>query len=240
MSLVLASSALGCSTPVPPNPIRRHEARVTRLADTLIYDGELTTDGLEALKQEDDGLATTLLVRSPGGSVDVGMDFGDYVLARGFAVVVQGYCSSSCANYVFLAAPRKAILPAGVVAWHGSAHQVDFEAQLEKSIVAMKLSPEDAKKARAQGEAYLSAMRARQDAFYARIGVNECITRIGNEQFGAPGLFTMSLADMRRFGVGSVVAGPASEDEIPPELRQRMHLVFVDVPKDLDVVHACH
>ncbi len=230
---------LGCSTPAPPNPVRRHDARVSRLNETLVYDGELTLDGLEALRREDDGLATTLLVRSPGGSVDVGMDFGDFVHERGLAVVVQGYCNSSCANYLFLGAPRKAILPAAVVAWHGSARQGDFETQLQKSIDSMKLPPEEAKKLHEQGETYLRAMIRRQDAFFARIGVNECITRVGNEHFGSPGLFTMSPSDMERFGVRGLLAGPTSEDEIPPELRARMHLVFVKLEADIDLAHAC-
>lgn len=38
-------------------------------------------------------------------------------------LVVEGICLSSCANYVFTAAPRKIIRANAVVGWHGSAQQ---------------------------------------------------------------------------------------------------------------------
>ena len=53
-------------------------------------------------------------------------------LARvAFDVEIVDYCVSSCANYVFVAARTKRVLPGGAVAWHGNALQHDAVAQVD-------------------------------------------------------------------------------------------------------------
>ena len=41
------------------------------------------------------------------------------VYDSGAPLVITGPCLSSCANYIFVAARRKYVIPGGVVGWHG-------------------------------------------------------------------------------------------------------------------------
>lgn len=60
-----------------------------------------------------------LVVRSGGGDVSRGLEIGEAVAASQVTVVVDGFCISSCANWLFLGAPKKVVLPHSVVLWHG-------------------------------------------------------------------------------------------------------------------------
>ena len=84
---------------------------VVRRGSELGYSGELAASGLERLAQLYDPTVRTLRIRSGGGSIGVGMDFGEWVHEHRLDVVVVDYCSSSCANYVFTAGVKKTIEP---------------------------------------------------------------------------------------------------------------------------------
>jgi hypothetical protein len=199
----------------------------------------LTRDGLVRLKGADTPALRTLFIRSGGGEVGVSMEFGGWVHSRGLEVVVVDFCASSCANYVFPAGQSKRVLPGGVVAWHGNAHQLSATDGLDEMIERMHLSQDAAADERAKKLAYLAAMRANEDAFFASIGVSECICRVGNERLGARDFYSMSAADMRRFGIDGIAAAPAREEDIADELRTSLQLSFVTIPEDLDVRRAC-
>jgi hypothetical protein len=234
--VALAAAVAGACAPTkPPSsgvlPDPRGSATYVVTADrgALGYSGEITAEGLRDLIELDDGSATTLMIRSPGGDVRAGMIFGDWVDARGLDVVVVDYCVSSCANYVFMAGKRKLVLPGGVVAWHGDAHQRDLGVEIER------LGAEP----RAVLHADLDLVRAKEDRFFARLGVVECVCRIGNERLGARGLYTMSPADMARFGVKNIVHAPASAAEISEPSRLAFGLAFVSIPSDFDPASGC-
>jgi hypothetical protein len=247
---LLLAGAAACATrpaavpePATPRPAASAASEkppfsIQRANDVVAYDGELLAEGLAALVRDEHGLRI-LMIRSGGGSIEVGMDFGEWVLARGLAVVVQDYCLSSCANYVFVAGHSKAVLRGGVVAWHGSARQADVEAQIERAIAARALSKEDAAAERAKAFAFRDRVRARQDAFFQRVAVDECVTRIGNVRLGARGLFSMSVRDMKRFGIDGVVEGPEREQDIPLQQRAKLGITFVHIADDLDPRTAC-
>lgn len=208
-----------------PSVATRGAFAVTRPSEgTLGYSGVLTEDGLDALVRAADERVHTLMVRSNGGEVGIGTEFGEWVRAHELDVVVVDYCLSSCANYVFTAGRKKTILPGAVVAWHGNARQRGIGDELEQFDVA---------------EDYLPDIRRREDVFFAKVEVNECICRIGNERLGAPGMFTMSPDDMRRFGVTDIVGGPTREDEVSPEMRRWLELTFVNVPPSFDAQRTC-
>ena len=64
---------------------------------------------------------TTIVVTSYGGEVLQWLKLADWVQQRGLDLVVQDFCLSSCANYLFTAARHKIIRPGSIVAWHGDA-----------------------------------------------------------------------------------------------------------------------
>lgn len=243
---LLAVALVACGSSRPPRlqaaapalevPAKRQAYRVT-LGDKIVsYEGPLEVAGIAELRRAGPGVSV-LRIRSSGGDVDLGMDLAEWVLERGLDVEVVDHCLSSCANYVFPAGRRKVIAPGGVVAWHGSARQTNMPDQLETALTeARKQHPTlDVEEVRAEMSEYMRRVVARQDAFFARIGVSECVTRIGQLRLGAPGLFTMSIADMARFGI-AVASGPTSEADLEPKLRAQVTFVAVGT---LDPATAC-
>jgi len=202
-----------------------------RRGNTVIYRGQLTEQGLEALRSAgDDPRVTTLLIESTGGEVVLGMDFGNWVFDRGLDVVIDRACLSSCANYIFTAGRNKKILPGAVVAWHGSAKQPGLLEQLNElvaeEIAAQSLPPEKRqralKRAREANVNYLTTTIHRQDEFFFRVGVDEYVTRIGNDKYGVRGLFYLSVADMAVFGIDNVTAAENYAEMDPRALSQRV------------------
>jgi hypothetical protein len=214
---------------------------VRRDGASVRYSGEMTEAGLAALKTLTDGREVrSLEVDSAGGEIMVGMDFGDWVLERRVEVIVDALCLSSCANYVFTAAPIKTIRPGGVVAWHGSARQRGLMQQLEAIIdeqvngLAMPSAQKAQRRARMRENTseYLRGAQARQDSFFARIGVDERVTRIGNEDYGVKGMYFLSVPDMARFGIDNVNAAPdyPRTDVTPLVRRTGMTITYLPLP----------
>jgi hypothetical protein len=227
------------SSDLLPNPERPHEVAVSRAGDVIKYAGDLTAAGLKAALQVDDEGVRTLMVRSAGGEIGIAMDLGTWVHSRGFDVVVVDYCVSSCANYVFPAGRSKTILPGGVVAWHGDALQEGIEAELVATIANLEGSRAEKERRVAAGRAYMASMRAKQAAFFASVGVSECLCRIGNERLGARGLYFMSVQDMKRFGVDNVRRGPEREEDVADDVRERLGLSFLTLPSGIVPSKAC-
>jgi hypothetical protein len=201
------------------------------------YSGDITREGFEALtRAADDKRVRTLLVRSEGGEVQTALTFGEWVHERGLDLVVVDYCALMCASYVFPAGREKTILPGAVVAWRGDAHD-DFD-----HIDPLEPPPKWTES--------ITELRAREDVLAATLGVNECISRIGVERLGYRGLgwrfagkrvrgfYTMSAADMARFGVDHVTAGP-NEEDVNPKTREWLDLSFVKIPPSIDLKTAC-
>jgi hypothetical protein len=188
---------------------------VSRDGARLAYRGDLTEQGMEVMKRLSEGRAiSSLTVTSSGGEINVGMDFGDWVFDHGLSVIVEDYCLSSCANYIFTAAWQKVIAPGARVAWHGSARQKDLPDQLarlvDNQVKALALGSDASDKERETRRRavsnYLEKSIARQDAFFERIGVSEFVTRVGSERYGIKGFYYLSPRDMASFGILNVAA----------------------------------
>ncbi|UCH49274.1 MAG: hypothetical protein JSU95_05680 [Betaproteobacteria bacterium] len=204
---------------------------VERSGDTVIYRGRLTEPGLDALRNASgDPQVTTLLIESAGGEIVVGMDFGNWVAEHELDVVVDHACLSSCANYVFTAGRQKEIRPGAVVAWHGSAKQPGLLEQLhqlvEEDIASRGLPPREQqrelKRARRANVSYLTGAIRKQDEFFFRVGVDEYVTRVGNDRYGIRGFFYLSVEDMAEFGIENVTADENYADMEPRALARRI------------------
>ena len=158
------------------------------------------------------------------------MDFGIWVVDGNLDVVVDHSCLSSCANYVFTAGRNKSILPGAVVAWHGSAKQPGLLDQLhaivEEQIDAHELSPRarkrELRRAKRANVKYLTDAIYKQDQFFYRLGVDEYVTRIGNEKYGVRGFFYLSVEDMAAFGIDNVTAPEDYTQMAPRALARRI------------------
>lgn len=86
---------------------------------------EYARDFLDRVSGHGTGI-DTLVINSSGGETVGGMDVGEWVHENGVVVVVDTVCFSSCANYIFTAAPSKSIRENAFVGWHGSEQQNRF------------------------------------------------------------------------------------------------------------------
>lgn len=185
---------------------------VSREADTIRAKGPINAEMARLIEAELNlGGVTTLVIRSGGGYVESGISIGHLIADAGLTVVVDGYCVSSCANYIFTAASQRTIPPGAYVVWHGSPHQKDgreFErcGQTVSVFDGLPWLLEEIAEVR-DDAAGIARRRQRHDLFFERIGVNEFITRAGQEPV-FHGNFTMSVEAMARFGLTNVEAAP--------------------------------
>jgi len=246
--LILVPFLVACATDVPPpaggdrrdsqpngNPDSFTQVgrgiTIERKGDILIYRGSLTKDGLKATREAGSGRpVTTLLIDSAGGEIVVGMEFGTWVFERELDVVVDRACLSSCANYVFTAARNKKIRPGAVVAWHGSAKQPGLLEQMHKAVkdqidskgLSRRKRTTELARARRANVDYLTAAIQKQNKFFYRVGVDEYVTRIGNDKYGVRGFFYLSVVDMASFGIDNVTAPQDYTDMEPGVLARRV------------------
>ena len=107
-------------------------AHVTLHGSTIRYTGVITQENAGALlriARRSPEPVDELVINSLGGHTAAGKIMGDWVHENGIAVAVHDVCYSSCANYVFTAAPRKIIRDGAIVAWHGSEQQQRYLAE---------------------------------------------------------------------------------------------------------------
>ena len=208
----------------------------------LRYDGDLTENGLAEFKRvfaENKQTVKWLDIKSKGGEINVGMDFGDFIHSHGLNVSVTEYCLSSCANYVFTAAASKKIGKHALIGFHGGASSQSFDdTQIEAQIQTFpaEQQAELRRQMTAQLQAYLARSERRERAYFHKIGVKQDITTLGqaqtySERYNAEQYigWYYTVADLEKLGVKNItVLNP------PWELRQisekaKVFLVTVDV-----------
>lgn len=185
---------------------------VEREGEAIVYRGGIDADANARVRELlEEGGVRWLHITSSGGELGLGMDLGELVHGHGLDVRVLDYCASSCANYVFPAGRRKLLGAASAVIWHGSAIQADVgaaEAIDFDAVTELRGSPltEAGKAAMIERfAAYGRAMRERQAAFYAALGVDQRVTVFGQD-VACDCEWTVPVADMARFGIAGIEA----------------------------------
>lgn len=89
-------------------------------AHTLSFKGEIEPDEYKKFSTLFSPEITELRVDSKGGETGAGIKMGFALLDHPVKIVVEGYCVSSCANYLFLGASERVIGPKGSVGFHGN------------------------------------------------------------------------------------------------------------------------
>jgi hypothetical protein len=183
----------------------------------LNYVGNLSQDAnrrVFALYDSALNKPAVLSIRSNGGVTDAGIELGNWVHARQLTVKVMEYCFSSCANYVFTAAPHKVVSNFAVVGYHGGLSSPTFNLDDNMEAMLAAMPADERREARQKLEdAIRSALakdREAETAFFAKIGVEQRITTLGHES-AASALYseksvgwTYSVAGFSRLGVRSV------------------------------------
>ncbi len=196
------------------------EAVIEVRGDAVLYVGAISELNIERFMEVVQGKEISVLtISSGGGEINAGMTMGEWVFGNGVDVVVERMCMSSCANYVFTAGRRKTINPGSIVAWHGNILQKTGLSEDEVRAATLEMLdrlPQNEKEkidrevviaqTLDQARDYQRRSVERQDAFFARIGVDEYICRVGNEEYGADDFFLLAPKDMARFGLTGVRA----------------------------------
>lgn len=152
----------------------------------LNYVGDISQDGNKELFELYAALEkkpAMLSIRSPGGVTDSGLALGTWVHKQGMTVKVLEYCLSSCANYVFTAAPKKIVSNFAVIGYHGGLSSKSFAIDEEQEarfaampeaerIAARKLFDEEVKQ-------LVAAKEQGERDFFALIKVDQRITTLG-------------------------------------------------------------
>lgn len=86
---------------------------------TIRFEGRIEKGDVERLEQILQPKDDTIVVRSTGGDTEVGLKLANKLLPLKMNLLVDGYCASSCANYLFTAAHSKEIR-LGWVGFHGN------------------------------------------------------------------------------------------------------------------------
>jgi hypothetical protein len=168
-----------------------------------------------------------LVVRSGGGVAVEGLFIGE-VLAQNpeLTVIVQGYCMSSCANYLFVAGKTK-FLDYGIVGFHGNLHSTIFINEKQKKFMK-DLEASNPQKA-AQERAAEDEMDRREAAFLRLVKVSQDLFDKSDllAQEGLFNFYAPSRLKLMEFGIGNV----NGEQFLPEVIVQNNIRVFIDKDK---------
>ena len=108
-----------------------------------------------------------VVINSSGGDVKSAIDIAEYLQQRKVSIIVNHYCLSSCANYVFISGNEKYVLPGSYVGFHGGpslSATLNYNGPPEfynDAIIANRL--------------YTSGLLRRQSTLFAQAGVSESL-----------------------------------------------------------------
>jgi hypothetical protein len=149
-----------------------------------------------------------ITVASSGGDAEAAMLLGDWIFKNQINIRVRSLCVSSCANYIFPAGRLKEIEPRGLVIWHGSALQRNFREFISK-YESMQAADGSNPYLAENSLNYNSLLRIikKQNEFFAKIGVDESILRLGQEPFDYDTSgWSATPQVMKKYGINDIEA----------------------------------
>ena len=233
-----------------PNP-----ATITVEGATISFVGDIESqtyrDFLYAVRGKENQI-TAIRINSPGGNTDEGMLIGEWIFDHEIDVIVDEFCFSSCANYIFTAGKNKIIEKDAMVGWHGSEQQ-DLFIAAGYGITLEELYGRDYDELKEWGETLYGETkeefvrnvmeadmydRADEPEFLDKIGVNLYLMVYGmlpgqfdyyfsdDTHFGG---WTFTIEDMAKFGVHNVTYD--GEGQYPSEKAlETIPVAVFDVP----------
>lgn len=111
-------------------------------ASTLAMSGSIERDEFARFSARFDERVRRLVVTSPGGSEFQALQIGEVLARRGVDVYVLGYCTSACANFIFVAGRQRWLVGDAVVGYHGSEVTALRDEERLRSDLAQSLPPE--------------------------------------------------------------------------------------------------
>ncbi len=141
-----------------------------RISPTAVsFSGQIEKDELSRFLKVYKPTDETLTLNSSGGHMGAALDIGSLLIKnKNLAVVVQGMCASSCANYLFLAGHAKKI-DHGIVGFHGNWKAMVATDKFKKE--AQSIAPEQ----RYDILAYHGQKVRQESDFFSKAGVDQSL-----------------------------------------------------------------
>ena len=111
------------------------DAEISIIGSTLVYDGVINQESYNRLRRilrtmDADGTVIRIFqIKSNGGESRSAKKMGAWIHNENISVVVDEYCFSACANYIFTAGRSKVIRENSIVGWHGSLLAAEYIAK---------------------------------------------------------------------------------------------------------------
>ena len=227
-----------------PNPSRHGDVYID--GSTAYYTGVITewsAHRLFELAAQTDAPVDTLVINSPGGYTTTGRRLGQWVRDQRITVVVDEFCFSSCANYIFTAAPKKIIRDGAYVGWHGSEQYWQYVHHTGECVAPgdqVTALPEpggysigpDGRMIRQEFDVIdeatlLASVGVMVDALLYGIMPERCESYLSMGAAGEAAGWTFSIDDMADFGINNVVYEGDGEYPQPPPPDRRVFVPLV-------------
>ena len=128
--------------------------------DTIYFSGSIVEGDCEEFKRSIPAYIKHLTVNSQGGLVSESLCIANEMEKRKFLkTTVDGVCFSSCANYLFLASPRR-VIKKGIVGFHGN-----LTALVKEKPELLKQFPKKIAKEMAEERKFFNGLAISQDLF---------------------------------------------------------------------------
>ncbi|WJG10136.1 hypothetical protein [Aliiglaciecola sp. LCG003] len=144
-----------------------------------------------------------LIISSPGGDVNAGIELGKMVYQHRLNVIVRKVCASSCANYVVTASKDAFVEKEAILGWHGGAFQSLYTPLSLAWFNRIKwlLSA----KKQTQQHQWLRLWQEQETQFFKFIGVEQAVTILAMMPNQATqrdaALFSYDPATLKRLGL---------------------------------------
>lgn len=94
---------------------------LSKEGQTIVFKGGIDKASSEALIAAINEGANRIVITSQGGSMEHALDIAEVMHKHKFVLEVKDYCISACANFLFIAASEKKMLPDAMLGFHGGA-----------------------------------------------------------------------------------------------------------------------
>ena len=249
-------------TPVSANQRFRSlpRAEVSINGSTLVYSGIIDQPSYNHFRRiiaAGDPVIKTVQIRSYGGVADISLKMGEWIYSKGLDVVVDDYCFSACANYIFTAGRNKVIRDDSVVGWHGANLTSEYMANdqgitLDEQLKQQFDASQEDEPINVESSAHYQALFNQykrsylrqvddEHKFFEETGVKPELVTYGflSENHEAMhtadnlhySLWTFSIEDMGKFGVSNV--SYESDGEYPSDLTLERYpdIVVLSLPE---------
>lgn len=116
--------------------------------------------------------AKELVVDSVGGDVVSAIEIARIVRERNLTLVVDGRCFSACANFIFVAAKHKRVLPGSLVGIHHATTRFTVQGRVKEVLERSDLQKLPAAEME-NGRRYFETSHAKMQEFYKEFNVNQ-------------------------------------------------------------------